>query len=171
MTSIQSFLVSSQFLPGSRWHTPLLFLGDTHWIVALYRQSLCGTSCPRTTSTLTLLSDGESAWKTSCCVLHHILSFPMTKFSSSFWQRLALKHVPHNIPLMSSVIHMLTCTPSQSRDFKLISTIIARWQNKARGFAGGRIKKNMERQYSEAISHCSVFFVGGLSNDTPTVPT
>lgn len=58
------------------------------------RQSLCGTSCQPTTSTQTLLRDGEWAWKTSCCALHHIPSSPMTKSSSSFLQRLVLKLVP-----------------------------------------------------------------------------
>lgn len=60
------------------------------------RQSLCGTNCLRTTSTQTLLSGGESAWKTSYCALHHTLSSPMIKSSSSFWQRWALRIIPHN---------------------------------------------------------------------------
>lgn len=47
------------------------------------RQSLCGTSCLQTTSTQTLSNGGESAWKISCCVLHHIPSSPMIKSSSS----------------------------------------------------------------------------------------
>lgn len=58
------------------------------------RLSSCGTSCLQTTSTRTLSNGGESAWRTSCCVLHRIPYSPMIKSSSSSWQRSAL--TPHS---------------------------------------------------------------------------
>lgn len=76
----------------SFWAHRLLLL-DNHRCTS-DRQSLCGTSCLQTTSTQTLLNGAESAWKISYCVWHRILSSPVTKSSSSFWQRWAL--IPHN---------------------------------------------------------------------------
>lgn len=115
------------------------------------RQSLCGTSYQQTTSTQTLLSDGELAWKTSCCVLHHILSFPMTKSSSSFWQRLAPKLAPENV-LFKCPIHVCRTyadmhTLAVLQEFK-ITTSCKHRQNNARSCTGGSIQRR--RKYERA---------------------